>query len=74
MEKRRSYEKRGIMRDIKKVKRIIVKVGSTSLCNHQGVIEKEKILTLVLQISKLVRQGYTVVLVTSGAIDRKSVV
>ncbi len=56
------------MRDIKKVKRIIVKVGSTSLCNHQGVIEKEKILTLVLQISKLVRQGYTVVLVTSGAI------
>lgn len=56
------------MRNIKNIKRIVVKAGSTSLCDDNGQINKEKILQLVLQISKLKRQGYTVVLVSSGAI------
>ncbi len=56
------------MRDITGIKRIIVKVGSSSLCNEKGQIEKEKILHLVLQISKLIKKGYSIVLVSSGAI------
>ena len=56
------------MRNIKTIKRMIVKVGSSSLCNHKGQIEKEKILHLILQISQLIEKGYSIVLVTSGAI------
>lgn len=56
------------MRDSIGMKRIMIKVGSSSLCNHYGKIEKQKILHLVSQISKLMKQGYDVVLVSSGAI------
>ncbi|MCD7949506.1 MAG: glutamate 5-kinase [Erysipelotrichaceae bacterium] len=55
-------------RDIKNIKRIMIKVGSSSLCNMQGQIDKEKVLYLVLQISKLIKDGYSVVLVSSGSI------
>ncbi len=55
-------------RDIQHIKRIMIKVGSSSLCNKQGQIDKEKILYLVLQISKLVKEGYSIVLVSSGSI------
>ena len=55
-------------RDIKGIKRIIIKVGSSSLCNQDGQIDKEKILHLILQISKLIKDGYSIVLVSSGAI------
>lgn len=41
------------MRNLDNIKRIIVKVGSSSLCDNNGKIEKEKILQLVLQISQL---------------------
>ena len=57
-----------MMRDVKGIKRLIIKVGSSSLCNEKGQIEKEKILHLVLQISKLIKMGYSIVLVSSGAI------
>lgn len=56
------------MRKIQGIKRIIIKVGSSSLCNERGEIDKEKILHLVLQISKLIQMGYSLVLVSSGAI------
>lgn len=56
------------MRNVKDIKRIIIKIGSSSLCNHRGKIEKSKVLQIVLQVSKLVKQGYSVVLVSSGAI------
>ncbi|MEG0275891.1 MAG: glutamate 5-kinase [Coprobacillus sp.] len=56
------------MRDTQTVKRIVIKVGSSSLCNARGQIEKEKILKLILQISKLIHNEYSIVLVTSGAI------
>ncbi|MCD8027935.1 MAG: glutamate 5-kinase [Erysipelotrichaceae bacterium] len=55
-------------RDIKHIKRIMIKVGSSSLCNLHGQIDKEKVLYLVLQISKLVKDGYSIVLVSSGSI------
>lgn len=56
------------MRNISTIKKIIIKVGSSSLCDDKGKIEKEKILGLVLQISKLIKRGYSIVLVSSGAI------
>lgn len=55
-------------RDISSIKTIMIKVGSSSLCDSNGQLNKEKILKLVLQISKLKKEGYTLVLVTSGAI------
>lgn len=56
------------MREIKEIQKIIIKVGSSSLCNENGQIDKEKILYLILQISKLIKDGYSIVLVSSGAI------
>lgn len=56
------------MRNLSTIKRVVIKVGSSSLCNHDGEIDKEKILYLILQISKLIKKGYSVVLVSSGAI------
>ncbi|WP_044600333.1 glutamate 5-kinase [Candidatus Stoquefichus massiliensis] len=56
------------MREIKGIKKIIIKVGSSSLCNQNGKIDREKILYLILQISKLIKDGYSIVLVSSGAI------
>ena len=54
-------------RRIKEVKKIVIKVGSSSLCDKDGKINKEKILMLTWQIAKLKREGYIVVLVSSGA-------
>ena len=56
-------------REIARIKKIIIKVGSSSLCNQNGEIDKEKILNIALQISKLKKQGYIVVLVSSGAVS-----
>ncbi len=56
------------MRDLQGIKKIVIKVGSSSLCNQKGQIEKEKILYLILQISKLIELDYSIVLVSSGAI------
>ena len=55
-------------RRIEDVKKIVIKVGSSSLCDRNGQINKEKILMLTWQIAKLKREGYIVVLVSSGAI------
>ncbi|MBO6046875.1 MAG: glutamate 5-kinase [Erysipelotrichaceae bacterium] len=56
------------MRDISQIKRIIVKVGSSSLCDANGQINKEKTLNIISQIATLHRRGYMVVLVSSGAV------
>ena len=55
-------------RDLSAIKTIMVKVGSSSLCDEKGRINKERILGLVQQISKLRKQGYKMVLVSSGAV------
>ena len=57
-----------MMRDLQGIKKIVIKVSSSSLCNQKGQIEKEKILYLILQISKLIELDYSIVLVSSGAI------
>lgn len=57
------------MRNIKNIKRIIIKVGSSSLCQESGYIDKQKILYLVMQIAKLIENGFSIVVVSSGAIS-----
>lgn len=56
------------MRNIKGIKKIVIKVGSSSLCDEKGQIQKQKVLHFITQISKLVKDGYSIVLVSSGAI------
>lgn len=56
------------MRDaIKNAKRIVVKVGSSTLCYPNGHLNLERIESLVRQLSDLANQGKEVILVSSGA-------
>ncbi len=52
---------------VKNVKRIVVKVGSSSVTKN-GVISGYKISAIVNDVAGLVRRGYQVVIVTSGAV------
>lgn len=49
-------------------KRIVVKIGSSSLTNSKGEIDYEKIQDHVDAIAKVVKQGHEVLLVSSGAV------
>lgn len=57
------------MRNLDHVSHIVVKIGSTSLCDDNGILNKEKILMLIQQIAYIRRKGIKVTLVTSGAIS-----
>lgn len=57
------------MRNLDHVSHIVVKIGSTSLCDSNGILNKEKILKLILQIAYIKRKGMKVTLVSSGAIS-----
>ena len=52
----------------KSVKRIVVKVGTSSLTYPNGTMHFSQMEKLVRQLAELTHQGYEVVLVTSGAI------
>jgi glutamate 5-kinase len=49
-------------------KRIVVKVGSNTLTNKLGALDRRYIASLADQLSELVTEGHQVVLVSSGAI------
>lgn len=53
---------------LKDVKRVVVKVGSSTLTHASGLMNINQIEKLVRQISDLHNQGIEVVLVTSGAV------
>ncbi|MBT3180074.1 MAG: glutamate 5-kinase [Candidatus Marinimicrobia bacterium] len=55
-------------RTLPKLKRIVVKIGSSSLCHENGKINPNRIESLVDDISQLIQQGIQVVLVSSGAV------
>ena len=55
------------MRDLSHIRTVIVKVGSTSLTNDQGIIDEEKMLKIVSQLAYIRRKGMNVILVSSGA-------
>ena len=57
------------MRNLEKEKNIIVKIGSSSLCDQNGNIDKEKILNLIQQIAYIKRKNIKITLVSSGAIN-----
>lgn len=57
------------MRNLDHVSHIVVKIGSTSLCDSNGTLNKEKILKLIFQIAYIKRKGIKVTLVSSGAIS-----
>ncbi len=49
-------------------RRVVVKVGSSTVTGADGHVDREKLSLLVGQIAHLIEQGDSVVLVTSGAI------
>ena len=49
-------------------KRIVVKIGSSSLTNAKGEIDQQKFQDHIVAIAKLKEQGHEVVLVSSGAV------
>lgn len=51
-----------------KVKRIVFKVGTSSLTNKDGSLSQEKVKTITHQLAELHRAGYELILVSSGAI------
>ncbi|MBN2794318.1 MAG: glutamate 5-kinase [Clostridia bacterium] len=53
---------------MKTVKRIVVKVGSSSLTHDNGLINIHQLEDLVKQLADLHNKGYEVILVSSGAI------
>jgi len=48
--------------------RIVVKIGSQVLCDPQGELNREVLGSLVNQLSKLVEDGWQVLVVSSGAV------
>jgi len=54
--------------EAKQTKRIVVKVGSNTLTNDMGAIDRRYIASLADQLSELNSEGHQVVLVSSGAI------
>lgn len=50
-----------------KSSRIVIKVGTKVLTNQQGVLDRASLANIASQIAALMEKGYTVVLVSSGA-------
>ncbi len=56
------------MRDFGNVKKIIIKVGSSSITLPNGKINKSKVKHIIKEIAGLMDKGYKVLFVTSGAV------
>lgn len=54
--------------DVQKARRIVIKVGSSTLTHDTGKLNFAKIDKLVMQIADLMNQGKEVILVSSGAV------
>jgi len=50
------------------LKRVVVKIGSSSICSSDHKIQESQIIEITRQVSLLIQQGVEVVLVTSGAV------
>lgn len=55
-------------RSLPKLNRIVVKIGSSSLCYENGMIDPSRIETISGDITAIVQKGIQVVLVSSGAV------
>ena len=56
------------MREFKDIKQIVIKVGASVLATPDGTLNKSYIRQVAKQVSKLIKQGKTVIIVSSGAI------
>ena len=56
------------MRQIKKAKRVVIKVGTAVITESNGSLKKNYFSAIAKQISFLRKKGIEVVLVSSGAI------
>lgn len=56
------------MKDMKEIKRIVVKVGSSTLTHPSGGLNFQRIDTLAMVLSDIKNRGLDVVLVSSGAV------
>src|SRR5687767_4226419 len=57
------------MRDrLRAARRVVVKIGSTSLTAESGRLDPERVDRLVADLCALLEEGYQLVLVTSGAV------
>ena len=52
---------------IKESKKIVVKIGSNTLSDENGNVNKEAMHNIVEQLSELMEQGKSVIIVSSGA-------
>lgn len=53
---------------LKNIKKIVVKVGTSTLTKSDGKLNVEKIKKIVAELSNLSDKGYDIILVTSGAV------
>lgn len=58
----------GIYEDIKNTKRVVVKVGTSTLTHHNGRLNLRRIERLTRTLSDLKNQGREIILVSSGAV------
>jgi glutamate 5-kinase len=58
----------GTRRCLKNIKRMVVKIGSSSLTSSTGGLDRANIEKFVKEVSSLVKRGIQVLIVTSGAI------
>ena len=61
------------MKEMKDVRRIVVKVGSSTLTHPQGGLHFQKIDQLAMVLSDIKNSGKDVILVSSGAVSAGSV-
>ena len=54
--------------DVKMAKRVVVKVGTSTLTYENGRLNLDRIEKLVRQIADLANEGREMILVTSGAV------
>jgi glutamate 5-kinase len=54
---------------LKNVKRVVVKVGTSTLTHNRGLMNLYKLEPIVRQLAEMHTRGYEVILVTSGAIS-----
>lgn len=57
------------MKEMKDVRRIVVKVGSSTLTHPQGGLHFQKIDQLAMALSDIKNSGKDVILVSSGAVS-----
>lgn len=53
---------------MKKEKRLVVKIGSNVLAGEEGSLDRQRINSLTGQVCELHKQGYEIILVSSGAV------